>query len=165
MSIQLTFGNRERGHMTLESAQFADSTRGLRSMCETAIGDLLHSGDPVDLRKASRLVFEEKCLEEVLWESFVDEWVEAAHELAGLRTTPLDYHSLTDWCVCGHSYDEHSLDCQSGCGCERFKRSRSVKRPKVRAAYVSPVSVNRTRCIELENARYRHLLGDLTGGV
>lgn len=144
----------------------AVTARELHNIAENAISNLFNSGESVDLRRASRRVFEEACLEEVHWESFIDEWIDVAYEVAGDKSTALDYYSLTDWCKCGHSYADHRLDCQH-CDCDRFDRSRGVKRPKQRkrTGFVSPIDVNRARCIELENAQYRHLFGDLTGGV
>lgn len=121
----------------IDSKQGTDAVgaRELRNIAENAIRDLLSSGESVDLRRSSRLVFEDKCLDEVLWESFVDEWIEAAYGLAGEATNVLDYRELTDWCVCGHSNADHRLDCQnSECDCERYKRARTVKRPKQRKA-------------------------------
>lgn len=145
------------------------SARELRDIAEKAISDLLSSGESVDLRRASRLVFEDKCLEEVLWESFVDEWIEAAYELAGERSSVLDYHGLTDWCVCGHSNDDHRLDCQnSECDCERFRRSRGERRPKQRKAtkwQLERKANPRVLMGQLEAREIRSLFGDLTGGV
>jgi hypothetical protein len=154
--------------METKAADNAPTARELRGLAETAISELLTSGESFDLRRASRRTFEEKCLDEVLWESFVDEWIDVAYEATGERTSPLDYHDLTDWCVCGDSAADHRLDCQrSDCDCRRFKRSRRAARPKLRhvASKYSPIEINRARCIELENARYRQLFGDLTGGV
>jgi hypothetical protein len=152
-----------------ESVTNLANAHELRRIAAENIADLLHQARTeggVDLRRASRRVFEDACLEEVLWESFVDEWIDVAFEVAGDKLAYCDFHSLTDWCKCGHSHDDHRLDCQS-CDCERFDRSRGSKRPKQRkrTGYVSPIDANRARCIELENAQYRHLFGDLTGGA
>lgn len=145
-------------------------TTNIRSLIETAISELLYKASTegqVDLRRASRSVFEDKCLDEVLWESFVDEWIDVAYELAGERTSYCDYHSLTDWCTCGHSADDHLGNRCDGCDCSKWKRSARAKRPtpRVKRSGYSPIDANRQRCIELENARFRQLFGDLTGGV
>lgn len=159
--------------MTLESAESAASPRVLRTAIEAAIADLLSSGESVDLRRESRRVFEEQCLDEVLWESFVDEWIDLVYDMAGQATNVRDYESLTDWCVCGHSYDDHRLDCQnSECDCERFKRSRSERRPKQRKASkwtLEQRALKRDLLLALdqrEGRRISNLVGeDLTGGV
>jgi hypothetical protein len=150
-------------------AAIAD-TSSIRRLIETAIGDLLHTGEDVDLRRASRRVFEDKCLEEVLWESFVDEWIDVAYEAAGERTHALDYNDLTDWCVCGDSAADHlGHDCQrSDCDCVRFVRSRQTKRPRLRKATkwsLERKAAPRVLMGELEARELRQKFGDLTGGV
>ena len=155
---------------TLTDANGADS-RSLRRIAEQWVSDLLHTGDEVDLRRESRRVFEDSCLDETLWESFIDEWRDVVLELAGHNISHCEFYALTDWCKCGHSHDDHGLDCQH-CDCERFDRSRAAKRPKQRQAskWASEQRVLKRELVAALSARecrrVSNLVGeDLTGGA
>lgn len=111
----------------------AEDTNRIRDAVETAIAKLLREGE-ADLIRDARPTFEAADLDESQWSAWVDAWIDAAYEQHALRLSPVDFEAYTDWCTCGHSHADHVFHCSHAltCGCEKFQRSRSAKRPKVR---------------------------------
>lgn len=110
-----------------------EDTNRIRDAVETAIAKLLREGE-ADLVRDARPAFEASELDESQWSAWVDAWVDAAYEQHALRLSPVDFECYVDWCTCGHSHADHVFHCNHAltCGCEKFSRSRSAKRPKVR---------------------------------
>lgn len=111
----------------------AEDTNRIRDAVETAIARLLREGE-ADLVRDARPTFEAADLDESQWSAWVDAWIHEAYEQHALRLSPVDFEAYTDWCTCGHSHADHVFHCSHAltCGCEKFQRSRSAKRPKVR---------------------------------
>lgn len=111
----------------------AEDTNRIRDAVETAIARLLREGE-ADLVRDARPTFEAADLDESQWSAWVDAWIHEAYEQHALRLSPVDFEAYTDWCTCGHSHADHVFHCSHAltCGCEKFHRSRSSKRPKVR---------------------------------